>query len=156
MSLLVIRGLLNAKYINMRIAIINGPNLNLQGTRETEIYGKETFGQLLQQWQNKFDTVEIIYFQSNLEGELINCIQECNRSCDAIIINPAGYSHTSVAIADALKAINIPSIEVHISNIYSREVYRHISLTGANCRGVISGLGVDGYALALSYIISKK
>lgn len=140
----------------MRIAIINGPNLNLQGTRETEIYGKETFGQLLQQWQNKFDTVEIIYFQSNLEGELINYIQECNRSCDAIIINPAGYSHTSVAIADALKAINIPSIEVHISNIYSREVYRHISLTGANCRGVISGLGVDGYALALSYIISKK
>lgn len=137
----------------MRIAVINGPNLNLQGTREPEIYGSDTFEQLLSLWQQEFPSCEIIYFQSNIEGEIINYIQDCNKSCDGIVINPAGYSHTSVAIADALKTLRIPAIEVHISNIYSRESYRHVSLTGASCKGVITGLGTAGYALAMSHLI---
>lgn len=140
----------------MRIAIINGPNLNLQGTREPEIYGTETFEQLIQSWKNEFPGIEMIYFQSNVEGELINYIQQCGQSCDGLVINPAGYSHTSVALADALKTLKIPAIEVHISNIYNREPYRHVSLTGAACKGVISGLGTRGYAVAIAYLISNQ
>jgi len=137
----------------MKIAIINGPNLNLLGSREPEIYGAQTFEQYLEHLKEHNSNLHLSYFQSNVEGEIINCLHQCMfDGIDAIIINPGGYSHTSVAIADAIKAINIPVIEVHISNIYAREAFRHQSLTGANCVGVISGLGFNGYQLAINHI----
>lgn len=137
----------------MRITIINGPNLNLLGTRETAIYGSERFEDFLEQLKARFPKVELVYLQSNIEGVLIDCIQQCNGSSQALIINPAGYAHTSVAIADALASLDIPAIEVHISNIYAREEYRHTSLTASKCKGLISGLGLEGYALALRFLL---
>lgn len=137
----------------MRITIINGPNLNLLGTRETAIYGSERFEDFLEQLKARFPKVELVYLQSNIEGVLIDCIQQCNGSSQALIINPAGYAHTSVAIADALASLDIPAIEVHISNIYAREEYRHTSLTASKCQGMISGLGLEGYALALRFLL---
>ncbi len=133
----------------MKIQIINGPNLNLLGLREPSIYGAEGFESYLTKLREWYSILEIEYYQSNVEGELINKLHEVGFSFDGIIINAGGYTHTSVAIADAISAINTPVVEVHISNIYAREEYRHVSLTGKNCKGVLTGFGLDGYRLAL-------
>lgn len=136
----------------MKIAIINGPNLNLLGTREVSIYGNETFDSFLATLQQQFPGVELSYFQSNVEGELINEIQRVGFSVDGIVLNPAGYSHTSVAIGDAIAAIKAPLVEVHISNIFAREDFRKHSYVSAKAKGVISGLGLKGYALAVQWL----
>lgn len=135
----------------LRIAIINGPNLNLLGERETDIYGNQTFESYLTSLKEEYSDVSFTYYQSNVEGELVNHIQECRNTSDAIIFNGAGYTHTSVSIADAIAAIKTPVLEVHISNIYAREEYRKISLTATNCVGCITGLGLTGYELAVQY-----
>lgn len=135
----------------MKIAIINGPNLNLLGTREPGLYGNQSFEDYFLQLQVEFSQVEFTYFQSNVEGELINELQQANT--DGIILNAGGYTHTSVAIADAVAAISIPVIEVHISNVYAREAYRHESLMAKNCKGVIAGFGLDSYRLAIESLI---
>ena len=137
----------------MKIAIINGPNLNLLGTREVNIYGGESFDDFLKSMHAKYANLEISYFQSNIEGELIDEIQRVGFSSDGIVFNPGGYTHTSVAIGDAIAAIITPVIEVHISNIYGREDFRKISHISAKAKGVISGLGLKGYELALSYFL---
>lgn len=136
-----------------KIVIINGPNLNLLGQREPEIYGAQGFDSFLAQLRSQFTDVIIDYFQSNIEGELINAIQEAGVSANGIILNPAGYTHTSVAIGDAIGAIQIPVIEVHISNVHAREEFRKLSHVSAKAKGTIAGLGLDGYALALQYLI---
>lgn len=133
----------------MKIQIINGPNLNLLGVREKSIYGESSFEVYFEELKSKYSILELDYFQSNVEGEIINKLHERGFSYDGIILNAGGYTHTSVAIADAIAAIKTSVVEVHISNIYSREEYRHISLTGKNCRGVLTGFGLDGYRLAL-------
>jgi 3-dehydroquinate dehydratase-2 len=135
----------------MKIAIINGPNLNLLGTREVDIYGGESFDIFFERLKQQFSSIEFAYYQSNVEGELINKIQEVGFSYDGIIFNPGGYTHTSVAIGDAIAAITSPVIEVHISNIFGREEFRKISHVSAKAKGVISGLGLKGYILALQY-----
>ncbi|MFN5295049.1 MAG: type II 3-dehydroquinate dehydratase [Flavobacteriales bacterium] len=139
-----------------RIIIINGPNLNLLGKREPEIYGQQDFESYLSVLMKVYDDVKVEYYQSNVEGELINKLHEVGFSYDAIILNPGGYTHTSVALADAVAAITTPVIEVHISNLYAREAIRHTSLTGAHCAGVISGFGLRGYELALEYAIDMR
>jgi 3-dehydroquinate dehydratase-2 len=139
-----------------KIAIINGPNLNLTGQREPEIYGTETFEDLIDDLRNAHPDVTLHYFSSNVEGELINALHEHGFDSDGIILNSGGYTHTSVAIADAIKAIKCPVIEVHMSNILSRESFRHQSLTGAYCIGTIMGLGMQGYRLAVAYLMMKK
>ncbi len=136
----------------MKVIIINGPNLNLLGKREPEIYGSETFESFFEKLKTQFPTIEFSYYQSNVEGELINKIQETGFSHDAIILNAGGYTHTSVAIADAVAAVPTKVIEVHISNIFSREEYRHVSLLSKHCVGIISGFGLKGYELALEYL----
>ena len=133
----------------MKLQIINGPNLNLLGVREQSIYGNSDFNSFLEELRAKYNALEIEYFQSNVEGELINKLHEVGFSYDGIILNAGGYTHTSVAIADAIAAIKTPVVEVHISNIYAREEYRHVSLTGKNCKGVLTGFGLDGYRLAV-------
>ena len=133
----------------MKIIIINGPNLNLLGKRETSIYGNQTFEDYFNALKNKFNQVELSYFQSNIEGELINKIQEVGFTYDGIILNAAAYTHTSIGIGDAIKAIETPVIEVHISNTFSREEYRHHSFIAANAKGVILGFGLKSYELAL-------
>ena len=140
------------------IEIINGPNLNLTGRREPEIYGSVTMEQYLDELRQSFPEVQIGYYQSNVEGEIINRIHEVGFSADGIIINAGGYSHTSVALHDALAAVPAPAIEVHLSNIFSREEYRHHSLLTSACRGIICGLGLKGYKLALNALLtdSKK
>ncbi len=135
----------------MKIAIINGPNLNLLGVREVDIYGEESFASFFDKLQEKFTSVEFLYYQSNVEGELINKIQEVGFSFNGIIFNPGGYTHTSVAIGDAIAAITSPVIEVHISNIFGREEVRKLSHVSAKAKGVISGLGLKGYELAIDY-----
>ncbi|MBL0183477.1 MAG: type II 3-dehydroquinate dehydratase [Chitinophagaceae bacterium] len=137
----------------MKIAIINGPNLNLLGKREVDIYGGEPFDNFLKTLREKYPGIEISYFQSNVEGELINEIQRLGFSCDGIILNPGGYTHTSVAIGDAIAAIITPVVEVHISNIFSREEFRKLSHVSGKAKGVISGLGLKGYELALESFI---
>src|SRR5438045_3718539 len=137
----------------MKISIINGPNLNLIGTRETDIYGGETFEHYFQKLRKKYETIDFDYFQSNIEGELINEIQRAGANMDGIILNPGGYSHTSVAIGDAVAAIKVPVVEVHISNIDGREEFRKLSHVSAKCKGTISGLGLKGYALAVEYFL---
>jgi 3-dehydroquinate dehydratase-2 len=139
----------------MKITIINGPNLNLLGTREPQVYGSETFEDFYQQLQTQFPNVQFSYFQSNVEGELINELQRIGFSCDGIIFNPGGYTHTSVAIGDTIAAITTPVIEVHISNVHAREDFRKISHVSAKCRGTISGLGLKGYALAVQYFLKE-
>ena len=139
----------------MKITIINGPNLNLLGKREPEVYGKETFETYLNSLINIFPDVQFQYFQSNLEGELVNAIQEHGFTTDGIILNPAGYTHTSVAIGDAVAAIPAAVVEVHISNIFAREEFRKHSHVSAKCAGVISGLGLKGYELAVRYLIDS-
>ena len=133
----------------MKIIIINGPNLNLLGKRENDIYGNETFYDFFEKMQQKFPKVELSQFQSNIEGELIDKIQEVGFKYDGIILNPAAYTHTSVGIADAVRAITTPVVEVHISNTFSREEFRHKSFVSPNARGVIIGFGLQGYELAL-------
>jgi 3-dehydroquinate dehydratase-2 len=133
----------------MKIQIINGPNLNLLGLREPSIYGAEGFDSYITQLSALFSIIEIDYFQSNVEGELINKLHEVGFSYDGIVLNGGGFTHTSVALADAIAAISTPVVEVHISNIYAREEYRHVSLTGKNCKGVLTGFGLDGYRLAI-------
>jgi 3-dehydroquinate dehydratase II len=134
----------------MKIIIINGPNLNLLGIRETEIYGMISFDDYLNQLRDQFQEIKIDYFQTNIEGEIIGKLQEFGFNYDGIILNAGGYTHTSIAIADAVKAIKTPVIEVHISNIFNREDYRHVSFLGAFCKGSISGFGLDSYKLALN------
>ena len=136
-----------------KIVIINGPNLNLLGQREPEIYGAQGFDSYLIQLRSQFNAVTIDYFQSNIEGELIDAIQAAGESADGIILNPAGYTHTSVAIGDAIAAIKVPVVEVHISNIHAREEFRKFSHVSAKARGTIAGLGLEGYTLALQYLI---
>ena len=132
----------------MKIAIINGPNLNLLGTREPSVYGSQTFEAFFTELQKRFADIDFTYYQSNLEGELINELQRVGFSYDGIIINPGGYTHTSVAIGDCIAAITTPVIEVHISNVHAREDFRKISHVSAKCKGSIIGLGLKGYELA--------
>ena len=139
-----------------RIIIINGPNLNLLGRREPEIYGNHSFEEYLETLRKDFAQVQIDYYQSNVEGEIINKLQAVGFSYDGIILNAGGYSHTSVAIHDAIAAITTPVIEVHISNIFAREEYRRHSLLSDACKGVICGLGLDGYRYAVEAITSPK
>lgn len=136
-----------------KIVIINGPNLNLLGQREPGVYGVEGFDAFLAKLRAQFSEVSIEYFQSNIEGELINAIQSAGKSADGIILNPAGYTHTSVAIGDAIAAIQTPVVEVHISNVHAREEFRKISHVSAKAKGTIAGLGLEGYTLALQYLI---
>jgi 3-dehydroquinate dehydratase-2 len=138
----------------MKIAIINGPNLNLLGVREPGIYGNESFEVYFEKLVSKFPSIEFVYFQSTVEGELINEIQRLGFSYDGIIINPGGYTHTSVAIGDAIASIKSPVIEVHISNVFGREDFRKISHVSAKSVGVISGLGMKGYELAIGYFVN--
>lgn len=138
----------------MNIIIINGPNLNLLGIRQPEIYGTEPFERRLAQWKETYPQVQITYFQSNSEGALIDKLQETGFTSDGIILNPGGYSHTSVALADAVASIKTPVVEVHISNIYGREEFRRHSYLSPYAKAVISGLGLYGYEAALQYLIS--
>jgi 3-dehydroquinate dehydratase-2 len=137
----------------MKIIIINGPNLNLLGKREPEIYGSQNFESYFSELKTKFPSVELSYFQSNIEGELISKIQEVGFSYDGIIINAAAYTHTSIGIGDAIKAISSPVIEVHISNTFSRETFRHESFISPNAHGVIIGFGLKSYELALQALL---
>ena len=136
----------------MKIAIINGPNLNLLGKRETDIYGNQSFDQYLETLKARFPDVEFSYFQSNVEGELINEIQRAGFSSDGIVLNPGGYTHTSVALGDAIAAIKAPVVEVHISNVHKREAFRHHSYVSLRADGVIAGFGTQGYTLALQRV----
>ena len=136
-----------------KIVIINGPNLNLLGKREPDVYGSEGFDSFFAQLQKEYTEVELAYFQSNIEGELINAIQDAGNTFDGIILNPAGYTHTSVAIGDAIAAINVPVVEVHISNIHAREEFRKLSHVSAKAKGTIAGLGLEGYKLALQFLL---
>ena len=138
----------------MKIAIINGPNLNLLGTREPEVYGSENFDSFIQSLKQRYPSVEFSYFQSNVEGELINELHRVGFDYDGVILNPGGYTHTSVAIGDAIAAIKAPVLEVHISNVHAREDFRRISHVSAKCKGAISGLGLRGYELALQYFLA--
>lgn len=140
----------------MKIAIINGPNLNLLGKRETDIYGNTPFEKFLDELQAKYPQIRFSYFQSNVEGELINEIQRVGFNYDGIIINPAGYTHTSVAIGDAIAAIKTPVLEVHISNVHAREDFRKLSHVSGESVGSIFGLGLKGYELAVQWFLSQS
>ena len=133
-----------------KIIIINGPNLNLLGKREPETYGNKSFDSYFKELEVEFPFLELTSFQSNVEGEIINKIQETGFSLYGIVLNAGGYTHTSVAIADAIAAIETPVIEIHISNVYAREEYRHQSLMAKNCKGVIAGFGLDSYKMAIN------
>ncbi len=147
---------LHKEFFFMKIAIINGPNLNLLGKRETDIYGNENFDTYFQKIKNKFPEIYFSYFQSNVEGELINELQRIGFDFNGIILNAAGFTHTSVAIGDAVAAIKAPVIEVHISNIMAREDFRKISHISAKCKGTITGLGLHGYELAVHWFINNS
>ncbi|MES2762507.1 MAG: type II 3-dehydroquinate dehydratase [Bacteroidota bacterium] len=133
----------------LKIAIINGPNLNLLGKREVEIYGTQSFEDYFKTIQLKYPNIEFLYFQSNVEGELISKLHEIGFNYDGIILNAGAYTHTSIAIADTVAGIKTPVIEVHISNIFAREDYRHVSYLGKHCKGSISGFGLKGYEMAV-------
>ena len=139
----------------MKLIIINGPNLNLLGVREQDIYGKQSFEEFFKELQKAFPKFQLSYYQSNVEGEIINKLHETGFSFDGIILNAGGYTHTSVAIADAIAAIKIPVIEVHISNIYAREEFRKNSLIAPKCKGSISGFGLESYRLAVDSFSAK-
>ncbi|QEC80276.1 type II 3-dehydroquinate dehydratase [Mucilaginibacter ginsenosidivorax] len=139
----------------MKIQIINGPNLNLLGVREKSIYGDTSFEGYLEQLRARYPAVDIAYYQSNVEGEIINKLHEIGFSYDGIVINAGAYTHTSIAIADAIAAINTPVIEVHISNVYKREDFRHHSMLAASCKGVIAGFGMDSYRLGVENFLNK-
>jgi len=136
----------------MNILIINGPNLNLLGTREPGVYGSESFESYLLTLKQLFPAMALTYYQSNVEGEIINTIHSAKDNFDAIVINAGGYSHTSVAIADAIAAVGVTTVEVHISNVYAREEYRHTLLLAPKCKGVITGFGLRSYELALRFL----
>ena len=145
-----------ANTVWMKICIINGPNLNLLGLREPGVYGSETFETYFKSLQANYKNIEFSYFQSNVEGELIDKLHETGFTYDGIILNAGGYTHTSVAIGDAVKAITAPIIEVHISNVYAREQFRQQSLISAGMKGIITGFGLDSYRLAIeSFLIGK-
>jgi len=133
----------------MKIQIVNGPNLNLLGTREPDIYGSNDFNSFLATLRQQYPQVEIDYYQSNVEGELINKLQEVGFSADGIVLNAGAYTHTSIALHDCIKALKTPVVEVHISNVHRREEFRHHSMIAAACRGVICGFGLDSYRLAV-------
>ena len=140
----------------MNIAILNGPNLNLLGKREPEVYGNKDFDQYFGQLQSLFPEINLTYYQSNVEGELINELQRVGFDVDGIILNAAAYTHTSVGIGDAIKAISAPVIEVHISNTFSREDFRHTSFVTPNAKGLILGFGLDVYRLAIESFLPKS
>lgn len=140
----------------MKIAIINGPNLNLLGKREPGIYGSMSFEQYFEELKQQYPQVNLHYYQSNVEGELVNELQRVGFDYDGIIINPAAYTHTSVAIGDAIAAIKAPVVEVHISNVHAREDFRKLSHVSAKAAGSIFGLGLKGYELALQYLLGRK
>lgn len=140
----------------MKIAIINGPNLNLLGSRETKIYGTQTFENFIEQLEKQYPNIDFHYYQSNVEGELINELQQVGFEYNGIILNPGGYTHTSVAIGDCIAAITTPVVEVHISNIFAREEFRKISHISAKCAGTITGLCLKSYELALKWLIENK
>jgi 3-dehydroquinate dehydratase II len=139
-----------------RYLVLNGPNLNLLGKRETDLYGKQDFETFFITLRQAFDDVQLDYYQSNVEGELINKLHEVGFSYDGIVFNPGGYSHTSIALADAIAAIKSPVIEVHITNLHAREEARHTSLIGGRCIGVISGFGLWSYELALQFLVEYE
>ncbi len=139
----------------MRIQIINGPNLNLLGVREPDVYGKRAWEDYLKELRGRYPQVRIDYFQSNLEGEIINMIQEVGFDRDGIVLNAGAYTHTSVAILDALKSITTPTVEVHISNVSQREDFRRKSIISPGCLGFIGGFGLDSYRLAIEALIDK-
>ena len=138
----------------MKIAILNGPNLNLLGKREPALYGHQSFEDFFRALESRYPSITFSYFQSNVEGELINKIQEVGFSVDGIILNAGGYTHTSVALSDAVAAVTTPTVEVHISNLYKREEFRHKSILSKSCVGMIAGLGLKGYALAVQYFLN--
>ena len=140
----------------MRIEIINGPNLNLLGVREPEIYGHSSFDSYLEELRGRYPGVDMGYFQSNVEGELINRMQEVGFAYDGIILNAGAYTHTSIALHDAIKSIAAPVVEVHISNVHRREEFRRHSMISPACAGVICGFGLDSYRLALEALIASK
>ncbi|HCZ37073.1 MAG TPA: type II 3-dehydroquinate dehydratase [Cytophagales bacterium] len=140
----------------MKILILNGPNLNLLGKREPETYGKLSFEEFFNTLKLRFAQIELEYYQSNVEGELINKLHEVGFSYDGIILNAGAYTHTSIALHDAIAAIKTPVVEVHISNIYAREEFRHKSLITSKCAGLITGFGLEGYALAIQFFLNKK
>jgi 3-dehydroquinate dehydratase-2 len=140
----------------MKIAIINGPNLNLLGKRETDIYGKESFETFYSSLQKKFPKISFSYYQSNVEGELVNELQNVGFDYDGIVFNPGGYTHTSVAIGDAIAGIKTPVIEVHISNVHAREGFRKLSHVSGKAVGSIFGLGLKGYELAVEWFLDSK
>jgi 3-dehydroquinate dehydratase-2 len=139
----------------MKIAIINGPNLNLLGKREPEVYGNQSFEQFYAELQKKFPDIQFSYYQSNVEGELIDELQKVGFSVDGIVLNPGGYTHTSVALGDAISAIKSQVVEVHISNVHAREEFRRISHVSAKAKGTIVGLGLKGYELAVTYLAAS-
>lgn len=138
---------------NMKILILNGPNLNLLGTREPGIYGNSSFDTYLPDLQKRFPQVEISYFQSNIEGEMINKMQEVGFTFDGIVLNAGAYTHTSVALHDCIRSLKCPVIEVHISNVHAREEFRHKSMISSACKGVIAGFGLDSYRLAIEAMV---
>jgi 3-dehydroquinate dehydratase-2 len=140
----------------MKIQIINGPNLNLLGVREEDIYGSRDFENYFEELRQRFPQTELHYFQSNVEGDLINKIHEVGFSFNGIILNAGAYTHTSIALHDAIGAIKTPVIEVHISNIYAREEFRHKSIISSKCKGLISGLGLEGYSLAIAHFLKSS
>ena len=140
----------------MRIQIINGPNINLLGKREPSIYGSVTFEEYLGELRKKYPDVELGYFQSNVEGEMIDKIQQTGFDVDGIILNAGAYTHTSIALQDAIRAVTTPVIEVHISNVHTREEFRHKSMISCACKGVICGFGLDSYRLALEALLYTK
>lgn len=139
----------------MRIQIINGPNINLLGKREPTIYGSRSFEEYLDELSARYPDVTIDYFQSNIEGELIDRIQQAGFEADGIILNAGAYTHTSIALFDAIRAVPAPVVEVHISNVHAREEFRHHSMISAGCRGVILGFGLNSYRLALEALLSN-
>ena len=140
----------------MRIQIINGPNINLLGKREPSIYGSVTFEDYLAGLREKYKDIEISYFQSNIEGEMIDCIQQTGFEGDGIILNAGAYTHTSIALQDAIRSVTAPVIEVHISNVHTREPFRHKSMIACACKGVICGFGLNSYRLAIEALIDNK
>jgi 3-dehydroquinate dehydratase-2 len=133
----------------MKLAVINGPNLNLLGTREPDIYGSLSFEEYFKELKSYFPNDELEYFQSNSEGSIVDRIQKAGKECDGIVLNAGAYTHTSAAIGDAVSAIDIPTVEVHISNVFAREEFRHKSYISPYAKGIIVGLGLDGYKLAI-------
>ncbi len=139
-----------------RFLILNGPNLNLQGQRDRDVYGTERFEELLPVWQQQLAPHQVDYRQSNVEGELVDILHAARGRYDGVVLNAGGYTHTSVALRDAVEAVQIPTVEVHISNVAAREAFRHTSLLTPVCRGAILGLGLDGYRLALEALVALK